>query len=457
MGAAVRRTSPVRVERRATATGRRRALRGPVVDGPRRRRPLVGRVRELPRGRGRRPAHRRPRMLGVGVHPRRARPVRGARRSTSRPLRIGVLVQPFLTFDAGGTARVRRRRRDRVAVAPGGPHGRGRRPPAAAVTSGGGRRDDRREPELGAAPGDVVAAAGLARRAAASIGAAAIEWGAVGGEIFLLQVGPDVTAEAPVRRAATACRAADADPGRRRAPRPARDARSRDRSQTSWCSRGRSALASVRGGGARSWSTTGAGAIAEARALAAELVAAVWGPPPDAARERRRTCPCSAAGAETDGVSRRSRARDRRSGGARRIVGLDRRDRGEPSRPRASSRAAAGVAADVGRARSARSRARRRCTQPVPGGGSRSSPRSSRARGHAGPGRRSSTASAPAACTASATALDRPPRSPRGPRGTGSRCPSSHRCSGTAPLSSPPAGRRARTCSRSRARSGCRP
>lgn len=105
-------------------------------------------------------------------------------------LRIAVLVQPFLTFEVGGTARVRPDGTVVVTAAPGGPAG---------VVGGEGGlevivgEDGRVAGGLGNAAvgtGTVEAAAALARRAADAVAAGVIEWGAIGSELSLLQIGP---------------------------------------------------------------------------------------------------------------------------------------------------------------------------------------------------------------------------------------------------------------------------
>ena len=105
-------------------------------------------------------------------------------------LRIGVLVQPFLAFDAGGTARVREDGSVVVMAARGGPTG---------VLGGrGGLRvivgvDGRVVEGLDDAAIRVVtmeAVAALARRAAETVAAGVIEWGAIDDDLFLLQIGP---------------------------------------------------------------------------------------------------------------------------------------------------------------------------------------------------------------------------------------------------------------------------
>jgi len=105
-------------------------------------------------------------------------------------LRIGVLVQPFLAFEVGGTARVREDGTVVVTAAPGGPAG---------VVGGHGGLEvivgvDGRIVEglddaaIGLAT--IEAAASLARRAAETVAAGVIEWGAIGREVSLLQIGP---------------------------------------------------------------------------------------------------------------------------------------------------------------------------------------------------------------------------------------------------------------------------
>lgn len=110
-------------------------------------------------------------------------------------LRIGVLVQPFVAFEAGGTAQVVEDGTVVVTVAPGGPAG--------VVGGRGGREvvvgvDDRVEglddAVIGAAT--VPAAAALARRAAETVSAGVIEWGAIGDELMLLQLGSGPPAKA---------------------------------------------------------------------------------------------------------------------------------------------------------------------------------------------------------------------------------------------------------------------
>lgn len=198
-------------------------------------------------------------------------------------LRIGVLVQPFVGFDAGGTARLLAHGSVVVTAAPGGPGGvvGGGRTTLDVVVGAGGRCLD----ELGDVnvPVETVeAAAMLARRAAEAVGARVIEWGAVGNEVFLLQIGP--TEPAPATVGPTSARTRIAVPAG--AERLAR-------------------LVTAFGGPLGEelvlpWALGVAEppeaepidggepevALAEARALADELAANVWGVSPAAARER---------------------------------------------------------------------------------------------------------------------------------------------------------------------------
>ena len=202
-------------------------------------------------------------------------------------VRIGVLVQPYLQLDAGGTARVRRDGGVDVAVAPGGPSG--------VVGGRHGGRDVRvdadgtiaDEQELGAVAATATAAAGLALRAAASIGASVIEWGAVSGEISLLQVGPVGRTETTSVRPRAAASASTIPAGAEHLarlvtafPGPLADAL-----VLPWAFAA-AEVAVLEGIGAPSGVGDPASAIAEARALAAEASAEVWRAPPLEARER---------------------------------------------------------------------------------------------------------------------------------------------------------------------------
>ncbi|HEX5936190.1 MAG TPA: PEP/pyruvate-binding domain-containing protein [Actinomycetota bacterium] len=97
-------------------------------------------------------------------------------------VRVAVLVQPFLRFDAGGTARVRPDGAVAVVAGTGSPAGivEGRSRGAETVVPADGVVADR----------TAAAVAALARRAAGALGARSIEWGTLGGELSLLQVGP---------------------------------------------------------------------------------------------------------------------------------------------------------------------------------------------------------------------------------------------------------------------------
>ena len=105
-------------------------------------------------------------------------------------LRIGVLVQPFLAFDAGGTARVLEDGTVVVTAAPGGPAGvvAGRGGLELTVGVDGRVSDGLEDAPIGAST--VEAAAALARRAAEAVAGRVIEWGAIGDEVSLLQIGP---------------------------------------------------------------------------------------------------------------------------------------------------------------------------------------------------------------------------------------------------------------------------
>ena len=112
---AVMERAPVDVASRASWTGGRRA-RLPASGSWSRARRRSSTTTGAGRGRSRSyldveagdSADRRPRVLGVGLL--RATRSAGARRRAIdvATLRVGVLVQPFLAFDAGGTARVDR-------------------------------------------------------------------------------------------------------------------------------------------------------------------------------------------------------------------------------------------------------------------------------------------------------------------------------------------------------------
>lgn len=105
-------------------------------------------------------------------------------------LRIGVLIQPFISFDTGGTAQVRQGGTVAVTAAPGGPAGvMGGRGGLDVIVGADGRVVEGFEDvAIGAATVEAVAA--LARRAAQAVAAGVIEWGAIGDEVYLLQIGP---------------------------------------------------------------------------------------------------------------------------------------------------------------------------------------------------------------------------------------------------------------------------
>jgi phosphohistidine swiveling domain-containing protein len=185
-------------------------------------------------------------------------------------LRVGVLVQPYLAFAFGGTARV-----DRdgdqvlVTVARGSPHPIVAGDSASTFVVAAGRHVDG---ETDIPDRVVLAAAALARDALQATGVGAIEWGATGERIVLLQVGPDSARGRPGRAAVVPAKSLPAD--------------------AAWVA---AIVARFRGPladelvlpwafGARSLADAAPiavddvpGAIAEVRARAAELVISVWG------------------------------------------------------------------------------------------------------------------------------------------------------------------------------------
>ncbi|HET6790449.1 MAG TPA: PEP/pyruvate-binding domain-containing protein [Actinomycetota bacterium] len=242
-------------------------------------------------------------------------------------LRIAVLVQPFIRLDAGGTARVRDDGAVDVSVAPGGPSGvvAGRRDGRDVRVGADGRIVAETESSVPAAT--VSAAAGLARRASGSVTATPIEWGAVGDEIYLLQIGPARPAEAPSADPAPHIRT-------RHAPVPAGAERLArlvtafpgplgDALVLPWAL-GAGDASAIEGVGA---DTVGvhdpASALVEARALADEAAAEVWGAPPPLARERAAdVMRLLLRGGVTDGVRAIARLGAPDPDVARRIVAL---------------------------------------------------------------------------------------------------------------------------------------
>jgi phosphohistidine swiveling domain-containing protein len=241
-------------------------------------------------------------------------------------VRVGVLVQPFLRLDAGGTARVRRDGAVDVSAAPGGPAGvvgGHRRGFDATVGTGG---------ELvvgepgGVMAATVTAAAALARRAAAAVAAEAIEWGAIGDELYLLQIGPRTLADAagpePVRPGQTASIPADAERLARLVtafPGPLAD-----ELVLPW------ALGAVEAselqeapGDDAIVGDDPADALLEARVLAAELSGAVWGASPAVAGERAAaTMHLLMGGRIEDGMRAIAESRSPDPVAARRVVAL---------------------------------------------------------------------------------------------------------------------------------------
>jgi phosphohistidine swiveling domain-containing protein len=110
-------------------------------------------------------------------------------------LRVGVLVQPFLAFDSGGTARVLPDGTVAVTAAQGGPAGVvGGRDGLEVIVGEDGRAEGLGGAAIGS--GMVEAAAALARRADEAVAASVVEWGAIGDEVFLLQIGPSLPEKA---------------------------------------------------------------------------------------------------------------------------------------------------------------------------------------------------------------------------------------------------------------------
>jgi hypothetical protein len=241
-------------------------------------------------------------------------------------VRIAVLVQPFLRLDAGGTARVRDDGMVDVSVAPGGPSGvvAGRHGGLDVRVAADGSIVGHAESRIPAAT--VAAAAGLARRAADSVAATTIEWGAVGDEVALLQIGPARRSEAP-----------PSDPQPRiRAPRavPA-DAEGVARLVTAFPGPlGDELVLPWALGATESWAAEGiradpigvhdpASALAEARTLADQAAAEVWSVPPSVARERAAdVVRLLLRGRVTDGVRAIAGLAAPGPDAARRIVGL---------------------------------------------------------------------------------------------------------------------------------------
>ncbi len=241
-------------------------------------------------------------------------------------LRIGVLVQPFLRLDAGGTARVRPDGGIDVAVAPGGPAG--------VVGGRRGGRDVRvglngelgGEQELGALAATVTAAARLARRAAETVAALAIEWGAVGGDVYLLQVGPAgrpgaSSVEPPARAAA---HASPVPAGAERLARlvTAFSGPLADELVLPWAL-GANDVAALDRVGVPSDAGDATSALAEARAIAADATVEVWRMPrPDALERVADVTRLLLQGRVTDGVGAIADLGAPEPAAAARIIGL---------------------------------------------------------------------------------------------------------------------------------------
>jgi phosphohistidine swiveling domain-containing protein len=199
-------------------------------------------------------------------------------------LRIGVLVQPFLVFEAGGTARVQPDGTVVVSAALGGPAG---------VVGG---RGDGMELIVGVdgrvveGPGGAVigadtaeAAAALARRAAEAVAAGVVEWGATGDELFLLQIGPTPPAHASVATMVRATKAAAMPDDAERLARlvTTYPGPLGDELVTPWAIGSHDLPAAD-----RIEVDDPVSALSEARTSAGELAAEVWGASPAVARKR---------------------------------------------------------------------------------------------------------------------------------------------------------------------------
>jgi hypothetical protein len=198
-------------------------------------------------------------------------------------LRVGVLLQPFVAFEAGGTARMRPDRTAVVTAAQGGPPGvvEGRRGAVDITVGADGRCTGPIEQPLTRTL--VRAAASLAHRAAAATGVGVIEWGAIGDQVLLLQVGPATPGPAAAGPAVAlrASRDVPADAERLARLVTAFPGPLGEEFVLPW------ALA-LRGVPKRRpiAAADPASALAEAIALADELAAGAWGMPPAAARSR---------------------------------------------------------------------------------------------------------------------------------------------------------------------------
>ena len=238
-------------------------------------------------------------------------------------VRIAVLIQPFLPLDAGGTARLRNDGRVDVSVAPGGPSG--------IVAGRGGGRDvsvwaDGRivgQVESRIPTATVSAAVGLMRRAADSVAATTIEWGVVGDEMYLLQIGPVGPAAdpAPRIRARHASIPAGAEPVARLVtafPGPLGDDL-----VLPWSLGATEAQVVEEIGADPVGVDDPASALAEARSLADQAAAEVWSVPPPLARERAAdVMRLLLGGRVTDGVRATAGLGAPDPDVARRIVGL---------------------------------------------------------------------------------------------------------------------------------------
>lgn len=228
-------------------------------------------------------------------------------------LRVGVLVQPCLAFAFGGTARVDRGDDQvRVTVARGGPHRVVAGDGASTIVVSAGRHVNG---DTDVPPSVALAAAALARDALEATGVGAIEWGATGERIVLLQVGPDAARGRPGRAAVVPATLLPADAAGVAAIVARFQGALADDLVLPW------ALGARRVVDAPPIAVDDVpAAIAEIHARAAELVAAVWGA---ARRDDASTAIGDLRGAEVERALVRLRELDvPDSASARRVIGL---------------------------------------------------------------------------------------------------------------------------------------
>ena len=233
--------------------------------------------------------------------------------------RVAILVQPSIAFAFGGTAHGAEHAGEvaavRVSVASGGAAGVVRGAEASTVVVGSEVPGDVEDVAPAAMLREVAA---VARAAAALSGIRAIEWGATGDRVVLLQIGPDVSASSNVKR-----RPATASPmpacARRVASLVARFRGPRaDELVLRW------ALGAELPHDLSPISVDDpAAALAEARSLADRLAARAWGRPPDEARrDAGSAIKALRSGAVGEALGALSRMHPPIASEARRLVGL---------------------------------------------------------------------------------------------------------------------------------------